>query len=275
MNKVLAFRDILAGLRALELDRASPVIAHGSLSAFGPVQGGAQTILGALLASFEKLVMPVFTYQTMITPEVGPPNNGITYGSGRDTNKLAVVFHPDLPADRVMGVVPETLRCHPSAHRSLHPILSFAGINAGNVLAAQTYAEPLAPIRMLTELDGWVLLMGVDHTRNTSIHYGERLAGRRQFIRWALTPHGVRACPGWPGCSDGFQAIAPKVAGVTREVEIGTGLVQAVPLPELVETVRAWIIRDPLALLCNREECERCNQVCNDLRNSAKSSEIA
>jgi aminoglycoside 3-N-acetyltransferase len=268
MNKVLAFRDILVGLRALELDRVSPVIVHISLSAFGQVQGGAQTMLGVLLVSFDSLVMPVFTYQTMITPEVGPPNNGITYGTGRDTNKLAVVFHTDLPADRVMGVVPETLRCHPSAKRSLHPILSFAGINAGNALAAQTYAEPLAPIRILTEMDGWVLLMGVDHTRNTSIHYGERLAGRNQFIRWALTPHGIRTCPGWPGCSDGFQAIAPKLSAVTREVEIGPGLVQAVPLPELVETARAWIIRDPMALLCNREDCARCNQVRYDALNA-------
>ena len=54
--------------------------------------------------------------------------------------------------------------------------------------------------------------------------------------------------------------------GVTRKIQVGPGLVQAIPLPELVETARAWIARDPLALLCKREDCERCNQVCEDVR---------
>jgi aminoglycoside 3-N-acetyltransferase len=139
--------------------------------------------------------------------------------------------------------------------------LSFTGVKAQAFLDSQSYAEPLGPIRLLTEAGGWVLLLGVDHTRNTAIHYAERLAGRKQFVRWALTNHGIRACPGWPGCSDGFQALAPLLEGVTRQLHVGSGLVQAVPLPELVETARAWIARDSFALLCEREDCERCNEV--------------
>jgi aminoglycoside 3-N-acetyltransferase len=263
---MLAYRNLVAAFRTLGVDRDRPVIAHTSLSAFGELQGGAETMLGALLAIFDTLIMPAFTYQTMITPEVGPPDNGIKYGTGRDANKMTVVFHPEMPVDRVMGVVPEALRQHPEARRSLHPILSFTGINAEVFLESQSYAEPLGPIRGLTEAGGWVLLVGVDHTRNTSIHYAERLAGRKQFIRWALTRHGIRACPGWPGCSGGFQALAPLLESVTRQVHIGSGLVQAIPLPELVETARAWIARDPLVLLCRREDCERCNEVREDVR---------
>ena len=45
---MLTFRDLLTALRKLDLDRARPVIAHGSLSSFGQVNGGADTILGAL-----------------------------------------------------------------------------------------------------------------------------------------------------------------------------------------------------------------------------------
>ena len=218
-------------------------------------------MLGALLASFDTLIMPAFTYQTMITPEVGPPNNGMRYGTGRDANKMALVFRPDMPVDRAMGIISESLRQHPNAGRSLHPILSFTGTNARGMLESQSYAEPLSPIRRLNEAGGWVLLLGVDHTRNTAIHYAERLARRKQFVRWALTSHGIRACPGWPGCSDGFQALAPLLENVRRQVYIGPGLVQAIPLPELVETARAWIARDPMALLCRREDCERCNEV--------------
>ena len=98
-----------------------------------------------------------------------------------------------------MGILPETLRNHPSATRTAHPILSFAGINADFTLFTQTLYEPLAPIGALAELDGWVVLINVDHTVNTSIHYAEKLAGRRQFVRWALVGDRVVECPNFPG----------------------------------------------------------------------------
>jgi aminoglycoside 3-N-acetyltransferase len=63
--------------------------------------------------------------------------------------------------------------------------LSFSGINAGATLFTQTIYEPLDPSG-LAQQDGWVVLINVDHTSNTSIHYAEKLAGRKQFTRWAL-----------------------------------------------------------------------------------------
>jgi aminoglycoside 3-N-acetyltransferase len=174
---------------------------------------------------------------------------------------MAEFFTPKMPADPLMGIIPETLRKLPNAHRTAHSILSFAGVNIDWALGTQTTAEPLAPIRALQERDGWVLLLGVDHTVNTSIHYAERLAGRRTFTRWALTPKGVRECPGFPGCSAGFQAIAPDLERYTRRVTIGDAAVQAVPLKMLFKVVLTRIKKDPLALLCQQADCERCNQV--------------
>ena len=256
---MLTFRDFSTAFRKLDIDRSRPVIAHASLSAFGEVQSGAEAVLGAMLMSFNTLIMPTFTYNTMIIPEVGPPDNAISYGSGKDINKMAEFFHPDMPADKMMGSVAEALRRHPKAHRSMHPILSFAGANAERILDAQTLNEPLIPLHALRQEEGWVLLMGVDQTVNTSIHYAEMLAGRKQFTRWALTPKGVVTCEGFPGCSDGFEAISPRLDGVVRRVEIGEGVIQAIPLVNLVDIVRAMLVEDPLALLCGREDCERCN----------------
>jgi len=258
---MVSFRDITSGLRKLDLDPMNQVIAHVSLSSFGEVRGGADTVLGALLATVKGVLSPTFTYKTMLIPEEGPANNGIKYGSGRDKNRMAEFYKPDMPADPLMGITAETLRRHPSARRSSHPVLSFAGIHCDELMQAQSIEDPLAPIGKLAVSGGWVLLVGVGHTRNTSIHYAEKLAGRRQFSRWALTLQGVHECPGFPGCSDGFEALAPRLEGVTRSVEIGEARVQALPLSAVVNTVVEWIHADPYALLCSREDCERCEAV--------------
>jgi aminoglycoside 3-N-acetyltransferase len=257
---IIGLNDLRSGLSGLGLSQ-TPVIAHASLKAFGEVDGGAQTLLRAVLDSVGALVMPTFTYKTMITPEVGPPNNGVTYGAEKDSNRMAEPFTPDMPVDKQMGSVPETMRHHLQAKRTGHPIQSFGGIYAEKFLAAQTLQNPLAPIKALAEEDGWVLLLGVDHTVNTSIHYAERLAGRKQFLRWALLPDRIIECPNFPGDSAGFDAIAPDLVNDTRRVKIGEAIVQAISLRILLDAVMDRIKADPLALLCQRADCERCNAV--------------
>jgi aminoglycoside 3-N-acetyltransferase len=176
-------------------------------------------------------------------------------------NRLSEPFKPDMPADKQMGIVPETLRKNPRGRRTAHPIQSFAGIYAEKFLAAQTIQNPLGPIGALAEADGWVLLLGVDHTVNTSIHYAERLAGRKQFTRWALVTDRIVECPGFPGDSAGFEAITPVLIGETRRVKVGDAAVQAISLRVLIQAVNEMLRADPLALLCERPDCERCNAV--------------
>src|SRR5215208_61733 len=257
---MLGYEDLKAAFDDLHLQEEL-IIAHASLKPFGYIQGGAETVLDAMLTSFHSIIMPTFTYKTKIVPDVGPPNNGILYGSGKDTNKLAQPFHLDMRADPMTGILPETLRNHASATRTSHPILSFAGINAGATLFTQTIYEPLDPIGALAQQDGWVVLINVDHTSNTSIHYAEKLAGRRQFTRWALMDNRVVECPNYPGDSMGFQAIEEYIKFDTRRVKISEAFIQAVPLKRLLEVVQDLIKKDPLALLCERTDCERCMAV--------------
>ena len=254
------YAELVSAFQALGL-HDTPIIAHASVRPLGYIQGGAEAVLDAMLASFASVIMPTHTYKTKIIPDVGPPNNGIIYGSGGNTNRLAEPFHMNMRTDPLMGILPETLRNHPSAMRTAHPILSFAGVNADLILFTQTLYEPLAPIGALAEQDGWAVLINVDHTVNTSIHYAEKLAGRKQFIRWALADDRVVECPNYPGDSMGFDAIQPYLTLDTRRVEIGEAFIQAVPLNRLIEVVQALLKNDPLALLCKRMDCERCNAV--------------
>lgn len=238
-----------------------PVIAHASLHPFGYIQNGADTVLRALSEAVQGLVMPTFTYRTMITPDVGPPNNGIAYGGDQYYNREAQPFTPDMPADPLMGILPETLRNHPAAKRTSHPILSFAGLNTDILLGAQTLYDPFAPIAALEQDDGWVVLINVNHTVNTSIHYAEKLAVRKQFVRWALLGDRVVECPNFPGDSSGFDAIAEYLSTDTRRVDMSPAFIQAIPLKRLFEAVQELLKKDPLALLCQRPDCERCNAV--------------
>ena len=258
---MLGFRDLNSGLRELGLDAGCPVTAHASLSAFGEIRGGAETLLGAVSSLVSGVMMPAFTYKTMIIPEEGPPDNAMDYGSGRDQNRMAEFYLPDMPADPSLGSMAETLRRLPDALRSSHPVLSFAGVQVEPALSSQTIAEPLAPIAALENMGGWVLLLGVNHSVNTSLHYAEALAGRPQFTRWALTYDGILECPNFPGCSKGFVNASPWLQDLSRQVKIGPAQVEAIPLAGMIERIRTAIRGNPQALLCDRPDCERCNAV--------------
>jgi aminoglycoside 3-N-acetyltransferase len=262
---MITVRDLFHGFDSLSL-RAGPVIAHGSFKSLGRVQGGPKTVIDALLASTNGLMMPAFTYETMVYPRSGPDLNGMDYevehGKRRRGEVAApVYFKPELPVDKEIGVLPETLRRNRHARRSLHPILSFTGVNVDFALERQSMEDPFAPIGALAEQNGWVLLIGVNHRVNTSIHYAERLAGRRQFLRWAATPRRVVECDNFPGDSEGFQEIAPYLTHERNVVTIGEARVEAIPLRLLIEAAEELVKQHPLALLCQRENCGRCNAV--------------
>jgi aminoglycoside 3-N-acetyltransferase len=257
----ITYREITIAFRELGLSQGRPAIVHASLSSIGDVRSGVDALLGALLGATGGLMMPVFTYKTMLTPEVGPEDNGMAYGNQSDANRMAEFFTPAMPADRLMGTLAETLRRHPQARRSNHPILSFAGVGVDQALSAQTMDEPLAPMQTLLDRDGVVMLIGVDHTVNTSLHLAEKHAGRKQFVRWALTPQGVQECPAFPGCSDGFNAIAPRLEGIARQSKLGQAEITLVPLAGLLHMAEEMIAEDPAALLCARPDCPRCSAV--------------
>ncbi len=265
---MITFRDLTRALREVGLTPDSIVLAHVALDGLEPIRGGPEAVLGALLSSCQALVMPTFTTRTMIVPRTGPPDNGLTYDQ-EEANAQAEIFDPDMPADPDMGEVAEALRQHPEAHRSSHPILSFSGIRADEALLAQTLDDPWAPIAVLAEADADVLLLGADHTANVSLHYAEKLAGRKQFLRWALVPGRIVACPDFPGCADGFPAIAPRLEGVSRLASLGQATIELVPLRDLIHVAVGWMRQDPRALLCDRPDCPRCRDVRAAIRHTA------
>jgi len=265
-----SYRDWISAFRDLGIGPHSRLLVHASLVPFVPEVGGPPALIGALAATCEILLMPAFTQRTLVTPPFGPPDNGLRYGDD-PANPEAELFRTDLPVDSDLGEVVEAFRLHPTTERSLHPALSFCGLRASEALAAQTLEEPLGTVRWLAEGDADVLLIGVDHRRNVSLHHAERVAGRRQFTRWALTERGVVTCPRYPGCPEGFEAIDGRLGGTARQTTVGGQEISAIPLRDLIHIAAGWIGADPRALLCDRSGCERCADVRLSVRATAGS----
>ena len=76
------------------------------------------------------------------------------------------------------GRLTETIRTWPGAHRSWHPTHSAAAIGAGaddlveghHLRAACGFGSPMDRV---AARNGWVLLIGVGHNTNSTIHVGE------------------------------------------------------------------------------------------------------
>lgn len=244
----------------LGLNKEISIIAHVHLPSLGPVRGGAETVAGAIMASVNTLVMPAFTYQTQVIPQTGPPDNAIIYGSGDEQNAKAEIFRPDLPVHPDCGSVAEALRRDDDTLRSTHPILSFVaqGPHAREVLASQTRKNPLGPIAWLEAHDGAVLLMGVDQRHNFSLHLAEQRAGRKTFIRWALTIDDIEELPNIPGCMEGFNAIWHELADITLVTQIGMARCELIPLRPMLAYAEQRLREDPNFLLCDKPSCLSC-----------------
>ncbi len=259
----LSFRDIQCTLRDLGLTRESRVLALVSLPALGEVKGGAEAVAGALTAQCGLVLSPAFTYQCQVIPQVGPPDNALVYGDYMDENASAEIFRANLPVNPEVGPVADALLTHPKAKRSAHPLLSFTAVGqgAGQVLKAQSLAEPFGPIAHLAEDSGDVLLLGANHTADVAIHYAEHRAGRKQFIRWGLTAAGVVECAGFPGHSAGFDAVSDRLKAAAHVAQVGQAVAQRISLRDVLQAATEMLQADPLALLCQDPACLRCGAV--------------
>jgi len=256
-------QDILKGMASLGIEGGVEV--HSSLSSFGNVDGGAETVLDALVAAFPLVVVPAFTWLTWAPPPPGLviERNGTTQDWVKIyQNSPQTPWSPDMPSHKRIGAIPEALRKRPNAVRSRHPSHSFAAIGkaAAQILATQTLDDCLAPINALLSDGGWVLMLGAKINSCTAVHEAEYLAGRPRFIRWAVCEDGVTRQYHVPMCTGSYPRFLPLLAPVARETKIGNAHVIAWPGRQFLDIIVAAIRKDPAIIVCS-PACTYCQDI--------------
>ncbi len=256
-----SYRELIVALRQLGIDSYVPLLVHADKDWMAQIRGSVGTVLTALLSSFDSIMVTSFTSSTMVIPLEGPPENALDYGEIAGEEQGSEIFNLAMPADLENGRLANELLLQKNVKRSNHPLLSFMGIGVDAALQAQTLQEPYEPIRVLGELQGWVLLLGGDHAQNFSLHYAEKIADRKQFVRWALTEQGIVECMQMPGCSRSFNEVSVLFKSIARQSQVGERIIQAFPIAPMIQITMDLIHSLPEALLCKDHSCRFCRAV--------------
>jgi aminoglycoside 3-N-acetyltransferase len=233
----------------LGVQRGGVLLVHASFRALRPVEGGPLGVIRALrtaLGPEGTLVMPTMTDGSSIFDPRTTPTDG-------------------------MGIIAELFWRRPGVLRSTHPGGSFAaeGPLAERVCAPQPLSPPHgpdSPVGRVHDLDGRVLLLGVTHSENTTMHLAEAIAkvpysvshpcvveqdGVARTVMVAETDH---CCRGFRLADDWLRP-----AGLQREATIGSAHARLCRSRDVVAAALEHLAVNPLILLCLRtEDCEAC-----------------
>ena len=242
-------------LRQLGVSLGDVVLVHTSLSRLGWIVGGAQAMVEALLCAVGPQGTVVMPAHSGLSDPAGWRNPPVPT-EWLDTIRASMpLFDPALTPTRAVGQVVECFRGHPRAVRGNHPTVSFVAV--GPDAAAIVEPHPLSPalgegspLARLYDLTAKVLLLGVDHANDTSLHLAEYRAvwdGKHDESHGAAVL--VNRERRWVTYDDlaidssDFAAIGEDFAETGAEVKgtIGEGIGRLCGVREIVDFSVGWI----------------------------------
>lgn len=243
-------------LRALGLVEGDTVLLHSSLSALGWVCGGPVAVVRAfldVLGPSGTLVVPAFATENRDPARWAGPEIPQAWWPAIRENLPA--YDPRVTPCRALGLVAETLRCWPGAHRSPHPQTSFAAVGARAEALMSRHDLPSelgeeSPLAALEAAGARIVLLGVGFDRCTAFHLAEyRLPWRtpRDNACVVSTPAG-RAWTPYQGVLLDSGDFADLGADLERSNAVAAGPVgsataRLLSLPMAVGYSRDWMVR--------------------------------
>jgi aminoglycoside 3-N-acetyltransferase len=234
------------------------LLVHSSLSSLGWVPGAAQAVVLALVEAVGPqgtIVMP--THSGTLTEPSRWANPPVPESWWPVIRAETPAYDALLTPTRGMGAIVECFRHLPGVRRSAHPHDSFAasGPRAAEVTDNHALSDGLgetSPLARVYELDGWVLLLGVGHGNNTSLHLAEYRAdypGKSRITQGApMTVDGQRRWVTYPDIdnnSDDFDGLGDDFAatGRQREGQVGRGRALLMRQRDIVDFGVEWFPR--------------------------------
>jgi aminoglycoside 3-N-acetyltransferase len=246
--------DIAADCRGLGVAPGETLIVHSSMSALGWVAGQQQAVVEALhQAVTEEGTLVVPTHSPQYSDSAKWSNPPIPDAWVGEMPERLPPFRPEATPSRGVGAVPECFRTFPEAVRSRHPECSFAawGTDADAIVADHSYDHGLgdgSPLAEVYDRDGRVLLLGVGHDVNTSLHLAEHRADfekERVSHRAPVVEDGERVMVDYDDIVTTTEDFEDVGAAFESEVGVETGAVGAAEAklldqPELVDFAVDW-----------------------------------
>lgn len=250
-------QSLVDDLRVLGVQPGTILIVHSSLSRLGWVAGAAHAVVLALLQAVGAagtLLMP--THSTHLTDPAGWRHPPVPRAWWPVIRAQTPAFDPALTPTRNMGAVVECFRHLPGVVRSEHPTVSFAahGPAARRLTTDHGLAYGLgehSPPARVYELDGQVLLLGVDHANNTSLHLAEYRAsfpGKRWVTQASpllvAGQHRWVSYPDLDGDSSDFARLGEDFAaepGREQRGAVGSGLARLMSQRAVVDFAVRWM----------------------------------
>jgi aminoglycoside 3-N-acetyltransferase len=250
-------RSLVRDLADLGVEPGGVLLVHTSFRAVRPVEGGPAGLIDALrtaLGPDGTLVMPSWT--------------------GDDSTP----FDPrTTPTATDLGVVADTFWRMPGVRRSAH-VFAFAatGPHADRITVDPLPLPPHrleSPVGRVYELGGQVLLLGVGHDSDTTLHLAELMADVPYRIPKQITvlEHGrpVRLdygendhCCQRFGLADAWL----RDRGLQSEGRVGNAHARLVRSRDVVGVAREQLARDPVVFLHPRGECAACDEAWASVR---------
>jgi aminoglycoside N3'-acetyltransferase len=227
-------------LRTLRVREGGVVLVHSSFRATRPVQGG---VLGLIAAMRQAL---------------GPDGTLVMPSETADDDEI---FDPaTTPPAAALGAVPGLFWRLPGVQRSRH-FAAFAAIGpeAERIVSAPLTLPPHAPgspISVVHQLDGQVLLLGVEHDCNSMMHLAEIVGG----APYRVPRHYTELRDGRPArvdygendhCCQRFVLAGEwlKAEGLQSEGRVGYAEARLAYARDIVHLVTQRVAADPLLFL--------------------------
>ena len=249
-------------LKAIGLEHGMVVLVHASLRALGWVCGGAVAVILALqevLGETGTLVMPA--HSTDLSDPSQWQNPPVPEAWWQTIRETMPAYEPDLTPTRSMGKIAETFRKQRRVRRSAHPLHSFCacGPQAAYIVENHGLAFGLgeqSPLARIYDLQGFILLLGVGHSSNTSLHLAEyRVPALSERIVEEGAPVLQAGSRRWCAFENihldaadfdriGVDFLRSEDGKGVRRGKIGIADCQLIPQPAIVDFAGEWLQRN-------------------------------